>query len=142
MGLESRSNSPDQAPIPVAAVALECLHLLNGWFVLLKYLNLRMYALSTLIPNPGVYMHAWHRYPPRLSRDAQPGDALFVHYSGHGGNVRDTNGDEADGYDETLVPLDYERAGQIIDDLILAELVLPLPEGTFHVEPPCMHAAM
>jgi hypothetical protein len=56
--------------------------------------------------------------------------------------VRDTNGDEADGYDETLVPLDYERAGQIIDDLILAELVLPLPEGTFHAEPPCMHAAM
>lgn len=27
---------------------------------------------------------------------AQPGDSLLLHYSGHGGSVRDRNGDEVD----------------------------------------------
>ena len=27
---------------------------------------------------------------------AQPGDSLFFHYSGHGGSVRDRSGDEVD----------------------------------------------
>ena len=40
---------------------------------------------------------------------AQAGDNLFMHYSGHGGSMRDDNGDEKDGMDETLVPLDYQR---------------------------------
>jgi len=44
-----------------------------------------------------------------LVGDAQSGDALFMHYSGHGGNMPDQNGDESDGKDETLVPLDYQR---------------------------------
>jgi len=37
----------------------------------------------------------------------QPGDAVFTHYSGHGGKLRDDNGDEKDGYDETLVPVRF-----------------------------------
>lgn len=41
---------------------------------------------------------------------------LFFHYSGHGSYVKDENGDEADGRDECLVPIDYQRAGMIIDD--------------------------
>lgn len=57
------------------------------------------------------------------------GDTLFLHYSGHGSRVRDTDSDEKDGYDETMVPLDYEAAGQITDDMIHRNLVLNLPEG-------------
>lgn len=34
-----------------------------------------------------------------------------------------------DGYDETLVPLDYGSAGQIRDDDIFKALILPLKEG-------------
>lgn len=41
---------------------------------------------------------------------------------GHGGSVRDTNGDEADNMDETIVPMDYTSAGQITDDVILKEV--------------------
>ena len=52
-------------------------------------------------------------------------------YIGHGGNVRDRSGDEADGRDETLIPLDYARAGQITDDILLKELVLPMAKGVF-----------
>lgn len=40
------------------------------------------------------------------------GDILFVTYSGHGGQVRDTNGDEKDKRDETWVL--YDR--QVVDD--------------------------
>lgn len=50
---------------------------------------------------------------------------LFIHYSGHGGYTRDKNGDEADGRDETICPLD----GEIIDDDIRKYLVDTLPEG-------------
>lgn len=38
-----------------------------------------------------------------LVNEARPGDAIFCHYSGHGGKLRDDDGDEKDGYDETLV---------------------------------------
>jgi hypothetical protein len=64
-----------------------------------------------------------------LTEGAAAGDALFMHYSGHGGSVADTSGDEKDGRDETLIPLDYQSSGQIKDDLILAEVVLDLPRG-------------
>jgi hypothetical protein len=43
---------------------------------------------------------------------------IWFHYSGHGSQVRDANGDEADGLDEVLVPIDYQRAGLITDDEI------------------------
>lgn len=36
-----------------------------------------------------------------LAAGAKPGDQLVMHYSGHGGQVVDTNGDETDGYDGT-----------------------------------------
>lgn len=43
---------------------------------------------------------------------------IWFHYSGHGSQVRDTNGDEADGLDEVIVPVDYQSAGLITDDEI------------------------
>ena len=43
-------------------------------------------------------------------------DTLWLHYSGHGTQIRDTNADESDGLDEAIVPCDYSRAGMISDD--------------------------
>lgn len=43
-------------------------------------------------------------------------DELWLHYSGHGSHTRDRDGDEDDGQDETIVPLDYARNGMITDD--------------------------
>src|SRR6266446_6781346 len=37
---------------------------------------------------------------------ARPGDVLVFHYSGHGQQITDDDGDELDGYDEALVPYD------------------------------------
>lgn len=51
-----------------------------------------------------------------LIRNSKRGDKLFFHYSGHGSYTRDRNGDELDGKDECLIPLDYEKNGIILDD--------------------------
>jgi len=64
-----------------------------------------------------------------LKAGAQPGDSLFLHYSGHGGSQEDTNGDEVDGKDETLIPVDYQKAGVIVDDDLHEILVAGLPAG-------------
>ena len=41
---------------------------------------------------------------------AEPGDVLFLHYSGHGHRITDDDGGELDGYDEVLVPWDARTA--------------------------------
>lgn len=64
-----------------------------------------------------------------LAKDAKAGDTLFFYYSGHGTTVKDTSGDESDGKDSVLVPLDYEKNGAITDDWLYTNLVSILPEG-------------
>lgn len=64
-----------------------------------------------------------------LVQGCQPGDSLVFHYSGHGGQQRNYTGDELDGYDETLCPLDFEIQGSIVDNEVNATLVRPLPPG-------------
>lgn len=63
-----------------------------------------------------------------LVAGAQPGDNLVVHYSGHGAYAPDKTGAEADGYNETLCPYDFETAGMIEDDQIHGYFGR-LPEG-------------
>ncbi|KAI1259303.1 caspase domain-containing protein [Xylariaceae sp. FL1019] len=64
-----------------------------------------------------------------LVNGAQPNDALFLHYSGHGGQTADLDGDEDDGYDETIYPVDYKQAGHISDDELHHIVVTPLVAG-------------
>ncbi|PIA32515.1 hypothetical protein AQUCO_04400008v1 [Aquilegia coerulea] len=64
-----------------------------------------------------------------LVQGCQPGDSLVFHFSGHGSRQRNYNGDEMDGYDETLCPLDFETQGMIVDDEINTTIVKPLPRG-------------
>eukprot|EP00656_Telonema_subtile_P057364 TRINITY_DN9410_c0_g1_i1.p1 TRINITY_DN9410_c0_g1~~TRINITY_DN9410_c0_g1_i1.p1 ORF type:complete len:136 (-),score=7.79 TRINITY_DN9410_c0_g1_i1:127-534(-) len=64
-----------------------------------------------------------------LVHDARPGDVFFLHYSGHGSQTKDYDGDEADGLDETLVPVDYKTAGTIVDDDIFEIVCRNLPAG-------------
>jgi hypothetical protein len=51
--------------------------------------------------------------------------------TGHGTKLRDDSGDEDDGYDEALVPLDYEEAGLLQDDDLFDILINQLPEGVY-----------
>jgi len=67
----------------------------------------------------------------QVVEDSKPGDVVYLHYSGHGGYVRDYSGDEEDGHDETLIPLDFQTKGQIRDDDLLRKLVMPMRAGVF-----------
>lgn len=62
------------------------------------------------------------------------GDTLFLHYSGHGSQVRDVNGDEklnleSVNMDDVLCPCDYLRSGFIRDDDLKNILVNKLVKG-------------
>lgn len=61
--------------------------------------------------------------------ESEEGDAIFLHYSGHGTKLRDDSGDEDDGYDEALVPRDYQENGMIVDDDLYEMVVKALPDG-------------
>jgi len=68
----------------------------------------------------------------KIVSESQDGDVVYLHYSGHGGRLRDDDRDEeTDGYDETLIPLDYASSGQIRDDDLLQKLVKPMKDGVF-----------
>lgn len=62
-----------------------------------------------------------------LKSRAKQGDVIYIHFSGHGQQVSDLNGDEEDGYDESWIPYDapmlyqsgvYEGERHLIDDYI------------------------
>ncbi|OQX98796.1 MAG: hypothetical protein B6I24_04335 [Bacteroidetes bacterium 4572_128] len=63
-------------------------------------------------------------FKEHLIDNAEEGDILVFHFSGHGQQVMDNNNDEADGYDESLVPYDadaiytrkYTGQNHLIDD--------------------------
>jgi len=72
---------------------------------------------------------------------AHAGDRLFWHYSGHGSHVPDANGDEPDGRDECLVPLDVRRSGYIVDDALNSLVVRRMRPGVaLHVLFDCCHS--
>lgn len=65
-----------------------------------------------------------------LSEQSQPGDSVFVQFSGHGGRVLDSPIDsDAESYDEVIVPSDYKVSGLIRDTLIFKTLLAPMKYG-------------
>lgn len=77
------------------------------------------------IPTKANILRAMHW----LVKDAQPHDSLFIHFSGHGGRTPDLDGDEDDGFDDVIYPVDYQSAGHIVDDDMHAIMVRPLRPG-------------
>ena len=43
---------------------------------------------------------------------------VCIHYSGHGSQIKDTDGDEKSGFDSVIIPVDYKTAGFITDDTL------------------------
>lgn len=68
-----------------------------------------------------------------LVKDAKEGDYLIFHYSGHGSQIRDRNGDEelSDGMDELICPfdLDWNNRETYITDDDLNDIFKELPSG-------------
>ncbi|WP_437735246.1 caspase family protein [Sorangium sp. So ce1335] len=68
----------------------------------------------------------------KLLAEAQPGDHVYIHYSGHGGRVvtRCPEVKGRDGYDETLVPMDIgDVSTRHLRDLDLAYYLDALTTG-------------
>ncbi|KAK4845185.1 hypothetical protein QYF36_002061 [Acer negundo] len=64
-----------------------------------------------------------------LVEDCKKGDSLVFYFSGHGLRQPEFNGDETDGFDETICPLDFIKEGMILDNDINSIIVKPLVEG-------------
>lgn len=64
----------------------------------------------------------------KLTSGPERGDVLYLHFSGHGSNVPDKNGDEADNRDEILCPTDLDWSAPLLDDW-LRETFKSLPSG-------------
>jgi hypothetical protein len=65
-----------------------------------------------------------------LTSGLKPGQNVLFHYSGHGGQVRDVNGDEIDKQDECIYPLNGRGGIDVItDDDLRAQLAAKIPAG-------------
>lgn len=82
--------------------------------------------IKTLINAEATYSAIIEEFQALRSR-AKLGDVIYIHFSGHGQQVTDLNGDEVDGYDEAWIPYDapkiyrqgiYEGENHLIDDKI------------------------
>jgi len=75
-----------------------------------------------------------------LLKESSKGDVVLLHYSGHGSNVPDDNGDEADGRDEILCPTDLNWDDPFRDDWLRSAFD-GLKEGVnFTVIMDCCHS--
>ena len=63
----------------------------------------------------------------QFTNKTKKGDVVYLHFSTHGQPVEDLNGDEVDGWDESIVPIDayktykkgvYEGQKHLTDDLL------------------------
>lgn len=72
---------------------------------------------------------------------SEPGTQCFLHYSGHGGQVKDPDGDRESGLDDTVVPVDYQKNGQLDSDTLHRHLVSKLhATSTLFVVFDCCHS--
>jgi hypothetical protein len=72
---------------------------------------------------------------------SEPNTCNFLHYSGHGSQVKDPDGDRESGFDDTIVPVDYETNGQLDSDKLHKTLVSVLPaNSTLFVIFDCCHS--
>ncbi|WP_404389228.1 caspase domain-containing protein [Humibacillus xanthopallidus] len=72
---------------------------------------------------------------------AAPGDVLYLHYSGHGSNVPDSNGDEVtDDRDEILCPHDLDWNDPLTDDWLRTTFDRLDPGASLTVVMDCCHS--
>lgn len=73
---------------------------------------------------------------------SEPGCTLFLHYSGHGGQIPDVDGNRgAGGMDNTIVPVDFEQRGQLSSTLLHAHLVTRMAAScTLFIILDCCHS--
>jgi hypothetical protein len=85
--------------------------------------NYRSDQVRTLIDAQATRKNILEAFDNWLIKDSRPGDRVLFYFSGHGYYIPDDNGDESDGYDETLCPVNTRGTRTMIrDDEINARL--------------------
>jgi hypothetical protein len=90
----------------------------------------------TVLKNGAASQRAILAAMAELEAQTAPGDVVIFHYSGHGSQMTDREGDEPDGIDETIMPSDSGRAphpNRDISDDVIYEWLLKLTRKTSNV---------
>lgn len=82
------------------------------------------FYLTTLLDEKATYQNITDQLSA-FTKQTKKGDMIYLHFSTHGQPVEDLNGDEEDGWDEAIVPIDayklfrkgvYEGHKHLLDD--------------------------
>lgn len=102
------------------------IHGANDAQMLAGTLNEQGFVVTTLLNSQSTAKNIRSQIETLIKR-VHMGDIVYVHFSSHGQPVEDMNGDEEDGWDESIVPYDaemmyrkgmYEGKNHILDDEI------------------------
>jgi len=84
------------------------------------------FYLTTLLNEQATFLNITSQLST-FTKQTKKGDIVYLHFSAHGQPVEDLNGDEEDGWDESIVPIDaykiykrgvYEGQKHLTDDLL------------------------
>ena len=82
------------------------------------------FYLTTLLDEQATYQNITNQLSNFMNQ-TKKGDIVYLHFSAHGQPVEDINGDEEDGWDESIIPIDayknykkgvYEGKKHLLDD--------------------------
>ena len=82
------------------------------------------FYLTTLLDEQATYQNINNQLST-FTNQTKKGDIVYLHFSAHGQPVEDINGDEEDGWDESIIPIDayknykkgvYEGKKHLLDD--------------------------
>ena len=97
---------------------VEDIHLLS------PILKKQGFYLTTLLDEQATYQNITNQLST-FTNQTKKGDVVYLHFSAHGQPVEDLNGDEEDGWDEAIIPIDayknykkgvYEGKKHLLDD--------------------------
>jgi hypothetical protein len=92
--------------------------------LLLPILKKQGFSLMTILDEQATYKNIIHQLT-QFTNKTKKGDIVYLHFSTHGQPVEDIDGDEEDGWDESIVPIDayklykkgvYEGEKHLLDD--------------------------
>lgn len=92
--------------------------------LLLPILKKQGFSLMTILDEQATYKNIIHQLT-QFTKKTKKGDVVYLHFSTHGQPVEDIDGDEEDGWDESIVPIDayklykkgvYEGEKHLLDD--------------------------
>lgn len=87
------------------------IHGANDVELISKTLKKQFFFIKT-ITDKSATAHRLRKELPRFISTCHPGDIVYLHFSCHGQPVEDINGDEEDGWDEALIPVDAKKVYQ------------------------------